>query len=80
MAVVKIPQHITDLKKSDFEEIARATNLQSGVGITVVPTGKGFKISINEAQLKQMLWAFNANGGFAVRAAEVEEVPFDPPS
>ena len=74
---MKIPQHITDLKKSDFEEIARATNPQSGVGITVQPTGVGFKISIDETQFKRMLWAFNANGGFTVKADKIDEVPLD---
>ena len=74
---MKIPQRITDLSKADFEEIARATNPQSGVGITAQPKDKGYIISIDEAQLKRMLWAFNKNGGFAVTAVEAEGVSFD---
>lgn len=77
---MKIPQHITDLTRRDFEEIARATNLRPGLGISVDPTGDEIKISINEAQLKQMLWAFNRNGGFDAAASDVEGVSLDPQS
>lgn len=74
---MKIPRHITDLGRGDFEEIARATNLQPGVGISVEKVGDGIRISLNETQFKQMLWAFHHNGGFAAQADEVEGVSLD---
>ena len=77
MADMKIPQRITDLSRKDFEEIVRATNLKPGLGINIEPADDGIKISINESQLKQMLWAFNQNGGFNAAASDVEGVSFD---
>ena len=74
---MKIPQRITDLTRRDFEELAAATNPRPGIGITVRPTGVGFEISIDETQFKRMLWAFNANGGFTVKADKIDEVPLD---
>ena len=74
---MKIPQRITDLTRQDFEEIARTTNLQGGLGIKFEPYGNGYRISIDETQLKQMIWAFNHNGGFGAAASEVEGVSLD---
>jgi len=77
---MKVPRRVTDLGRTDFEEIARATNPIPGLGMSIERTDNGFRFSIDETQFKRMLWAFNANGGFAASAADVEGISLDPPS
>ena len=75
---MKIPEHITDLTRSDFQQIARATNPKSGVGVKVEPSDDGFTFSIDETQFKRMVWAFVQNGGLQASAGDLESIPLDP--
>ena len=77
---MKVPRRVTEISRTDFEDIVRATNPIPGLGITIDIVSNGVRFSIDETQFKRMLWAFNANGGFAKRADEVESVSLDPPS
>lgn len=72
---MKIPNYITQLSRSDLEEIARAANVQPGFGIKVDKVGDALRISIDENDLKRAIWSFNANGGFSAAASDVESVP-----
>lgn len=75
---MQIPKHITDLTRKDFQDIARATNPKSGVGVKVEPTDDGFTFSIDETQFKRMVWAFVQNGGLQATADQLEGIPLDP--
>ena len=77
---MRIPGHLSDLSKEDFEQIARATNPIPGLCISIDKTGDGFKISIDEAQFKRALWAFSRNGGFEATIDNLTGVSLDPGS
>ena len=56
-------EYITQIKKSDLRDIAAATNPQPGAGMSIERTSDGFRFSIDENQLKRMMWLFIRNGG-----------------
>lgn len=73
-----IPKHITDLTREDFAQIARAVDPQMGVGISITNEGNRLRFSLDLDQLRQLLWAFNRNGGFTATAEELPGISFDP--
>lgn len=75
---MNIPQHVTDLTREDFAQIARAVNPQQGVGIIIDNTGDRLRFSLDLDQLRKLLWAFNRNGGFAATEEELPGISFDP--
>ena len=74
---MNIPEHITDLTRGDFEEIARAANPTPGNGIEINRKADAIEIAISESQLKRMMWAFAQNGGFQAAAADLDNIPLD---
>ena len=52
---MKIPTHITDLSRGDFEEIARIVNLQVGNGLVLDPRGGGYFLRIDENWLRNFV-------------------------
>lgn len=75
---MKIPDHITDLGRADFAEIAAATNPTAGLGIDIQRKGDTIEFAISETQFKRMLWAFSKNGGFNASIQDLDSVPLDP--
>ena len=45
---MEIPTHITNLTRSDFEQIARAANMEQGEGIIIEPQGNKYVISVDQ--------------------------------
>ena len=76
---MRIPNHITELKRADFEEIARSTKLPSGRGIRIAPQNDSIKIEIDENEFKRMIWAFLQNGGRAQGSTyqNIDDIPLD---
>ena len=74
---MKIPEHITDLKRKDFEEIAAATNPTPGTGIEIDKKAETITIALNLSQFKRMLSTFNQNGGFTVSPDDLDSIPLD---
>ena len=75
---MNIPEHITDLKRGDFEEIARAANPVPGIGMEINRKKGSIEFAISVTQLKRMMWAFYRNGGFqAATMADLYEIPLD---
>lgn len=72
---MNIPTHITGLRRQDLEEIARATNLKRGFAIKIEKEDDGIRISLDENDIKRLVWMFNQNGGFQVPASDIESVP-----
>ena len=75
---MNIPEHITDLTRADFAEIAAATNPTAGLGMDIQKKGDTIEIAISETQFKRMLWAFYHNGGFSATIDDLDSVPLDP--
>ena len=75
---MNIPEHITDLTRADFAEIAAATNPTAGLGMDIQKKGDTIEIAISETQFKRMLWAFYHNGGFDASLQDLDSVPLDP--
>ena len=74
---MKIPKHVTDITRSDFEEIARAANPSPGLGMEINPKKDTIEFAISAAQFKRMLWAFYHNGGFSAAASELDGISLD---
>jgi hypothetical protein len=72
-----VPEYITDIKRQDLEEIARATKPVAGLGMEIEPKGDGIQFSISESQFKRMVWAFMKNCGVVVPASDPDEVSLD---
>ena len=75
---MKIPEHITEMTRADFEEIVAATNPTAGLGMDIQKKGDSIEFAISETQFKRMLWAFYHNGGFSAALADIESVSLDP--
>lgn len=75
---MKIPDHITDLGRADFAEIAAATNPTAGLCMDIQRKGDTIEFAISETQFKRMLWAFYHNGGFSASLQDIDSVPLDP--
>ena len=75
---MKIPDHITDLDRADFAEIAAATNPTAGLGMDIQRKGDTIEFAISETQFKRMLWAFSHNGGFSASLQDIDSVSLDP--
>lgn len=75
---MKIPDHITDLDRADFAEIAAATNPTAGLCMDIQRKGDTIEFAISETQFKRMLWAFHHNGGFSASLQDIDSVPLDP--
>ncbi len=75
---MKIPKHITDLTGSDFAEIIRATNPKMGRGVHIEPKDDGFQFSIDESELKKMIWAFIRQGGTTAELNQLDNISMDP--
>lgn len=48
-------QYITEISKSDMEQLADAANLHSGEGIEVERTSTGLEISIDRQKLRRWI-------------------------
>ena len=75
---MKIPNHITDLDRADFAEIAAATNPTAGLGMEIQRKADTIEFAISETQFKRMLWAFSHNGGFSASIQDLDSVSLDP--
>ena len=75
---MNIPEHLTDLTRTDFAEIAAATNPTAGLGMDIQKKGDTIEIAISETQFKRMLWAFYHNGGFSATIDDLDSVSIDP--
>lgn len=63
---MEVPNHITDLTRRDFEQIARVANIEQGYGIILEPIGNKLVISIDENAIKRIAW-IAANGDVPTR-------------
>ena len=50
-----IPTHITDLSRTDFEEIARAVNLDATDGVIVDKRADRYVLTIDQNWLKKFI-------------------------
>lgn len=74
---MKIPKHVTDLTRGDFQEIVRAANPVPGIGMEINRKEDSIEFAISEAQFKRMMWAFYHNGGFQATASDLDEISLD---
>lgn len=72
--------HITQLTKRDLQEIANATNPQSGFLINIEKSSDGLKFSIDPKALALAINGFIRNGGAATNANNCVNISFNPPS
>lgn len=75
---MKVPKRITDMTGSDFRELARATTPKQGRGIHIEQHDDGFQFSIDESELKKMIWAFLRQGGATASLADLDNISMDP--
>ena len=69
------PRYITQLTRDDLAKILAAANLEVGFGLKLESTGDAIRISLDENDLKQAIWSFNHNGGFAAARDDVDNIP-----
>lgn len=70
--------HVTELTRTDLEEMFAAAEMEAGVGIVVDRTGDRIKIGIDENALKVMVWAMLKGGIANVGLGALNTVPTDP--
>jgi hypothetical protein len=52
---MRVPNHITDLSRTDFTEIARAANMQAGDGIVIEPQDEKLVIKVDQNWIANVL-------------------------
>lgn len=74
---MKAPNYITQITRSDLEEIAAATNLVVGPGIDITKQDGSVKIEVNQSQLRRWMRAFHENGGTSCAISNIDQVSLD---
>ena len=74
---MKVPQYLTQIKRADWDEIARAANVESGRGLKINRETNRLTIQIDESEFKRMVWYFLHNGGQSAAVGDLDDVPLN---
>ena len=78
---METPKYITQISGEWLRDVARKTNLKSGIGISIVPDNDGVRIEIDQNSLKMMMYAYIKKATTAansVSLSDISSVNLDP--
>jgi hypothetical protein len=78
--VMEPKEYITQISRSDLQELSDLTNVRPGFLIRIDKDKGGWVIGIDENALRYAINGFFRNGGCNTTAGNSQNVPFNPPS